>query len=73
MYSFLRISSYYPGFLMDFKNKNKNLEKMEYEQILNKFFSENYAESNNYSKYLSKFGYNCNEVIFNDKFFQKKW
>lgn len=73
MRSFLRISSYYPGVLIDFKNKNKNLEKMEYEQILNKFFSENYAESNNYSKYLSKFGYNCTEIVSNDDFFQKKW
>ena len=72
MNRFLRISSIYPDFLKVLKKKYDKKDKS-YTKTLNNIFDEMYSVSNFITQALSKKGYNCNEIIENADFIQKKW
>ena len=72
MNRFLRISSIYPDFLKVLKKKYDKKDES-YTKTLNNIFDEMYSVSNFITQALSKKGYNCNEIIENADFIQKKW
>tara|TARA_B100000886_G_scaffold340071_1_gene307788 strand:- start:1518 stop:2675 length:1158 start_codon:yes stop_codon:yes gene_type:complete len=74
MLKFLRISSAYPEFLKQLNDRNiKNFKALEFNEILEIYFRENYSVSNNISKELNKLNYKCYEIINNFKILQDKW
>lgn len=71
MIKFLRISSVYPGFLKKIYNQIDKNDS--YEKILKIVFEAKYSVSNYITEELAKKNYECNEIIHNFKFLQKKW
>ena len=51
----------------------KNFKALEFNEILEIYFRENYSVSNNISKELNKLNYKCYEIISNFKILQDKW
>jgi len=70
---FLKITTYYHDFLMNFYKKNTEVFGLSYNNHLQLLMNSCFGWSNYFQINLKKMGYMSYELIVNDEFLQKKW
>jgi spore maturation protein CgeB len=72
-FRFLKISSYYRGFLEYYYNSNPEVSKLSYEEQYAHLMGQFFAWSDNYGRLLAEKGFETMEVIANAMPLQKAW
>lgn len=72
-HKFLKVTTYYDDFLRKIYSKNPELSLQSYEDQYDLIMKEHYGWSDSYEYYLSKLGYETNQIIVNAISLQNAW
>lgn len=63
----------YPAYLKRFQGAHKQIARSPFSEQMKTLFYDSFAQSDSYSTYLSKRGYECLEIVANAAITQKTW